>query len=312
VSRALVTGGAGFIGSHLVRRLVRQGFDVVVVDNLSWGRREHTAGLPGVTLIEGDVLDIERLLTDTHGITHVFHLAALISAFESLEKPDLYLRANVQGLLRVIELCRRLDGPRLVFTSTSGIYGNAQEFMKRESDLPSPATVYASTKLVGEQLLTMYRGRVGYEEVALRFFNVYGPGQSPKHPYANVTCRFSRAAALGEGVELFGDGKQSRDFVFVDDVVEAMMRVALGPVRQRLYNVGTGSEASIAGLLEAVQRLAGTRIDVAQREPWPNDIRRICADISQIRRDFEFEPRVALEDGLRQTIEFFRKVGKDY
>lgn len=312
VSRALVTGGAGFIGSHLVRRLVKQGFEVVVVDDLSWGRRENAADLTGVRFIEANVLDLERALDDAAGITHVFHLAALISAFESLEKPDLYLKTNVQGLLRVIELCRRLDAPRLVFASTSGVYGNTADVEKRELNLPSPATVYASTKLTGEQLLDMYQRRAGYEHVALRFFNVFGPGQSPRHPYANVTCRFSRAAALGEGVDLFGDGAQTRDFVFIDDVIDAIMAVALGPVRERVYNVGTGREASIAELLDAVQRLAGTRIEVKHREAWPNDIRRIRADISKIQRDFAYEPRVPLEDGLTRTIEFFRTAGKDY
>lgn len=312
MSRALVTGGAGFIGSHLVPRLVAEGFDVVVVDDLSWGRAEHVLQQRGVTFVRGDVQELERLVPDPRGITHVFHLAALISAYESLEKPDLYLRNNVQGLLRVLELCSRLESPRLVFASTSGVYGNTQAPEKRETDVPSPATVYAATKLSGEHLLAMYRPRLGFEDVSLRFFNVYGPGQSPKHPYANVTCRFSRAAALGEGVELYGDGGQTRDFVYVEDVVSAMLKVGLGPIRGRLYNVGTGTEASIGDMLEAVQRIAGRRIEVQRRDAWPSDIRRIRADVSRLAQDFGFAPGVALEDGLKQTIEFFRTAGKDY
>jgi UDP-glucose 4-epimerase len=312
LSKALITGGAGFIGSHLVGRLLARGFEVLVVDDLSWGRAEHVASTRGLTFIKGDVSELDSLLSNQQGITHVFHLAALISAYESLEKPDAYFRTNVNGLLRVLELCRRLEGPRLVFASTSGVYGNTPQIEKKETDVPSPATVYAATKLSGEHLLSMYRSRFGYDDVSLRFFNVYGPGQSPKHPYANVTCRFSRAAALGASVELFGDGGQTRDFVYVEDVVEVMLRAATAPIKRRLYNVGTGTEASIADMLETVQRLAGKRVEVQRREAWPNDIRRIRADVAWLREDFGFSPGVTLEEGLQQTIEFFRKAGKDY
>jgi len=311
VSRALITGGAGFIGGHLSQRLLELGMDVLIVDDLSWGRRERLKPSPKVRFIEGSVLDLPRLVPDLAGVTHVFHLAALISAYESLEKPDVYFNVNINGLLRVLELCRGIS-PRLVFASTSGVYGNTAAPTKRELDLPSPATVYASTKLAGEHLLSMYRSRVGFDDVSLRFFNVYGPGQSPKHPYANVTCRFSRAAALGGEVELFGDGGQTRDFIYIDDVIDAVCRVAFAPVKERLYNVGTGQDASIAKLLESVQQLGGSGMTVQRREPWPNDIRHIRADISAIQRDFDFAPRVSLDEGLARTVEFFRSVGEDW
>lgn len=311
VSRALITGGAGFIGGHLAQRLLERGMDLLIVDDLSWGRRERLQASPRVQFVEGSIVDLPRVLPDMVGVTHVFHLAALISAYESLEKPDAYFNVNINGLLRVLERCRGIS-PRLVFASTSGVYGNTEAPTKRETDLPSPATVYASTKLAGEHLLAMYRSRLGFDDVSLRFFNVYGPGQSPKHPYANVTCRFSRAAALGGEVELFGDGGQTRDFIFIDDVIDAVCKVAFAPVKARVYNVGTGRDASIASLLESVQRLGGARMKVQRRDAWPNDIRHIRADISTIQRDFDFAPRVSLDDGLASTVDFFRSAGEDW
>ncbi len=312
MSRALVTGGAGFIGRHLVQALIDRGLDVLVLDNLSWGSREALLQIRGVELVEGDAADLPQVLGRHGSFTHVFHLAALISAYESLEKPDDYLKANVTGLLRLIDFCRSLASPRLVFASTSGVYGNTTAATKRELDVPAPATVYAATKLTGEHLLHMYRERVGYDDVSLRFFNVYGPGQSPKHPYANVTCRFSRAAALGAGVELFGDGQQTRDFVYVSDVVDAILAVAFGPVKGRVYNVGTGQDVAIASLLERVQRLGGRSIGVERHAAWRNDIRHIRADISAITADHGFAPRVTLDEGLASTIEFFKRVGDAY
>jgi UDP-glucose 4-epimerase len=278
---------------------------------MCWGKRERLAGVPH-TLPETSVLELPKVAQQLQGVTHVFHLAALISAYESLEQPDRYLTTNVFGTLRVLELCEALTRPRLVFASTSGIYGNSAGAVKRESDLPSPATVYASTKLTGEQLLSLYRERFDFDDVSLRFFNVYGPGQSPKHPYANVTCRFSRAAALGEAVDLYGDGAQTRDFVYIDDVLDAVMAAATRPTASRLYNIGTGQDASIATLLEQVQLLSGAQIEVRRHAPWPNDIRHIRADISLAQRELGFAPQVSLRDGLARTIEFFRSAGRDF
>jgi UDP-glucose 4-epimerase len=306
VTKALVTGGAGFIGAHLVRRLLQTGFEVIVLDDLSWGDPQKVE-LPGVRLIRDSVLNLAAHRAELAQVTHVFHLAALISAYDSLTQPDTYVQTNVLGLLRVIELCGALQRPRLVFASTSGIYGNTPQAMKSETDFPRPATVYALTKLAGEQLLEMYRDRSSYDDVALRLFNVYGPGQSPNHPYANVTCKFARAAALGEGVALYGDGAQTRDFIYVDDVVEAMLLVGTRPCQHRLYNVGTGERASIASLLELAQAAGDVRLPIEQRPEWPNDIRAIAADCSRLAGEHGFAPKVGLLEGLRRTIQFFRE-----
>jgi nucleoside-diphosphate-sugar epimerase len=303
---ALVTGGAGFIGAHLVKRLAGEGIPVVVVDDLSWGDPAKLDRLANVRLIEADLADIGAHRQALKGVSHVFHLAALISAYDSLVTPDAYIRTNVTGLLRVLEACSDLRHPKLVFASTSGVYGNASAAARRENDPVTPATVYALTKLAGEHLLDMYRQRMGYDDVSLRLFNVYGPGQNLKHPYANVTCKFAHAAALGESVQLFGDGTQSRDFIHVDDVVEAMLRVARAPCRHRVYNVGTGESASIASLLALAQELAQTEIVVEHRPAWPNDIQAISADITRLESEFGFRAAVSLRAGLTDTIRPFQ------
>lgn len=307
MKRALVTGAAGFIGAHLTARLLERGVEVVGIDNLSWGHAEKVESLPGMRLIRGDVRKLPELGKELGAFTHVFHLAALISAYDSLNKPDDYFDTNVAGLMRLLELCQGSEKPRVVFASTSGIYGNSEKPLKSEDDLPRPTTVYAATKLMGEQLLAMYRSRFGFDDVSLRFFNVFGPGQSTTHPYANVTCRFAHAAANGLGVQLFGDGKQTRDFVYVDDVVDAMLLVATNPTRHSLYNVGTGQTASIAELLRMAQRLAGQNISVEQMPPWPNDIREIRADMSRLSSELGFRAKVSMEEGLARTIGWFKR-----
>jgi UDP-glucose 4-epimerase len=307
VARALVTGGAGFIGAHLVARLVERGLDVVALDDLSWGQQHKVDGLKGVTFVKGDIRQLPQLSSQLGTFTHVFHLAALISAYQSLEEPDAYFDTNVNGLLRVLELCSKSQQPRLVFASTSGVYGNSSHSLKSEADLPRPTTVYAATKLAGEHLLAMYRARHGFDDVALRFFNVYGPGQSTKHPYANVTCRFSHAAAHGSAVQLFGDGSVTRDFIYIDDVIEAVLAVAFQPTKERVYNVGTGRTASIAELLAIVQRLAPKPITVEKHPAWPNDIQDICANVSLLESELGVRAQVGLEQGLRQTIEHFAR-----
>jgi nucleoside-diphosphate-sugar epimerase len=232
-------------------------------------------------------------------------LAALISGYESLTSPDDYFRINVQGLLRLIELCGRLKKPRFVFASSSTVYGNVARDAHSERALPSPTTIYALTKLVGEHTLAMYRDRFGYDDVSLRLFNVYGPRQNPDHPYANVTCKFARAAAHRLPVKLYGDGSQTRDFIYVDDVADVIFSSLEAATPSRVYNVGTGETRSIGALLELAQKLANTQLLVDRCPPWQNDIRSICADIGRLRNELHFEPQTKLEDGLRQTIDWF-------
>uniref|UniRef100_UPI0025F8E065 NAD-dependent epimerase/dehydratase family protein n=1 Tax=uncultured Sphingomonas sp. TaxID=158754 RepID=UPI0025F8E065 len=236
------------------------------------------------------------------------HLAALISGFDSLRSPDEYLQANLHGLLRVIDFAVETGVPRILFASSSTVYGAAAAPGLTERTLPQPMSVYAATKLMGEQLLAMYGALHGFTHCSLRLFNVYGPRQATDHPYANVTCKFSHAAANGLPIDLYGDGEQSRDFVYVDDVVSAFLSVLEGSPSP-VYNIGTGRETSIRELIAALERIAGRPFEVRRQPEWPNDIRSISADCSRAAAELGFAPRVGVEQGLAETVDFFRRLG---
>lgn len=304
--RYLVTGGAGFIGSHLCEALVARGDHVVVLDNFCSGKPENLAGLSGdLELIEGDVRSIADLGKDIGQVDAIVHLAALISGYDSLLTPDEYEDVNVRGLLRVIEFAAERNIGRILLASSSTVYGNQHGISLSERVPPQPLTVYALTKLAGEHLLRLYGEAHGFSHCSLRLFNVYGPRQATDHPYANVTCKFAHAAANGLPVKLFGDGEQSRDFVYVSDVVRAFLSV-LETSRHSLYNVGTGQEARINDLLATLHDITGSPLTAEQCPPWPNDIRSIRADMSRFAQEFGFRPEMSLGDGLRRTVDFFR------
>ena len=300
----LVTGGAGFIGSHLVDALLAEGHRAIVLDNFVSGHRSNLARAEGLTVIEGDVGEIGRLAQEIGELHGIIHLAALISGYDSLAAPDDYVDVNVEGLLRVIEFASTRRVPRIVFASSSTVYGNQEGIGLTENTPPQPLTVYALTKLAGEHLLRLYSAMHGLTHCSLRLFNVYGPRQAPDHPYANVTCKFSHAAANGLPVKLYGDGRQSRDFVYVADVVRAFLAV-LERSDQQMYNVGTGETARINDLIGELGGIAGRALEVEQCAPWPNDIRSIRADTSRFETEFGFRPQVPLSEGLRETVEFF-------
>ena len=313
--RVLVTGGAGFIGSALCDRLLAANHDVVILDTFMSGKWENldearrSAGATELTVLEGDARQIEDHASAIGKVDVIVHLAALISGFDSLRLPDEYFDVNVCGLLRVIEFARAHEVPRIVFASSSTVYGNNPYPVLSEDAPPSPLTVYATTKLAGEHLLSLYGKLHGFSHCSLRLFNVYGPRQAVDHPYANVTCKFSHAAARGLAVRRYGDGHQSRDFVFVHDVVQAFMHV-LGSSREHIYNIGTGEQHSINELLGFLEKITGQAIAVEQHAPWPNDIQQICADITKMREEFGFKPAVAALDGLAATVAYFTGTGE--
>jgi UDP-glucose 4-epimerase len=305
MAKVLVTGGAGFIGSHLCERLVARGDDVVILDDLSSGTRSNIQSLEGrVHFIEDRVQNVEAHRRELEGVTRIFHLAALISGYDSLSDPEAYTNANIVGTSRLLQVAKGLGKVRIVFASSSTVYGNRNKPTQREVDTVNPITMYALSKLTCEQMLAMYQPLFGYDYACLRLFNVYGPRQNPDHPYANVTCKFAHAAAEGRPVRLYGDGEQSRDFIYVDDVVTAFL-LSCEPTPQRIYNVGTGEEHSIRHLLNEVQRLSGRRLKVECHPAWPNDIRSIRADISRAAADLGFVARVRLSVGLARTIRHF-------
>lgn len=302
----LITGGAGFIGSHLQDALLARGDYVVILDDLSSGKGENIAGMkPRSGFIEGDIRRLAELEGQIGEIDAVIHLAALISGHDSLSSPDDYIDVNVNGLLRVVEFVARRKIPRIIFASSSTVYGNNPAERLTEAVLPAPETVYAVSKLAGEHLLRLYAAVHGFSHCSLRLFNVYGPRQSTDHPYANVTCKFSHAAANGLPVKRYGDGEQSRDFVYVSDVVDAFLSVLDGS-DQAVYNVGTGVQTKINELIALLGDLSGGPLEVEQLPPWPNDIRKIRADTSRLEAEFRFKPATSVREGLATTVEFFR------
>ena len=302
----LVTGGAGFIGSHLCEALLRRGDSVVVLDNMVSGSASNLGAVKDqVQIITGDVRNLPALEGQIPRVDAVIHLAALLSGFDSLAVPDDYEDVNVRGTLRVIDFVARRKIPRIVFASSSTIYGANSGQLLSETTPPAPLTVYALTKLVGEHLLDLYGRMHGFSHCSLRLFNVYGPRQATDHPYANVTCKFSHAAANDIPVKLFGDGEQSRDFVYVADVVEAFISVLPG-AKFPIYNVGTGQEHSINDLRRLLGEITNRPLQIEQCDAWANDIRRIRADTSRLVNEFGLGPRVPLSQGLAATTDFFR------
>lgn len=305
--RFLVTGGAGFIGSHICDALLAQGDAAVVLDDFRSGRHANLEHLRDkIDVIDADVRSVADHAERIGDVDAVIHLAALISGHDSLYEPDVYEAINIGGLLRLIDYVADRKIPRLIFASSSTVYGNNATEPLTERTLPNPLTVYAVTKLAGEHLLSLYARLHGFSHCSLRLFNVYGPRQAVDHPYANVTCKFSFAAATGTGVRRYGDGEQSRDFVYVSDVVRAFLAVLEGSA-DSVYNVGTGSDSSINELLKSLERIAGAPLPLEQHPDWPNDIRRIRADISRIADEFGFRPKIGLDEGLAATVRSFRQ-----
>lgn len=302
----LVTGGAGFIGSHLCEALLARGDCVVVLDNFCSGKRENLHIPAGaLRLVEGDVRQLSQFTHQIGPVDTIVHLAALISGYNSLSDPDDYEDVNIRGLLRVIEYAAAHGVKRILFASSSTVYGNQPGVALSETTAPDPLTVYALTKLAGEHLVRLYSRLAGFSHCTLRLFNVYGPRQATNHPYANVTCKFSYAAANSLPVKLFGDGEQSRDFIYVGDVVRAFLAV-LDESREPLYNIGTGHQHSINQLLGRLEEIVGAPVAVQPQPEWPNDIRSIRADTSRFEREFDIRPQVSLSEGLAKTVGFFR------
>jgi len=303
----ILTGGAGFIGSHLAEALVTRGDRVTVIDNFVSGKRANLAAIASdIDLIEADFEKLESHAGRIGKADAVIHLAALISGYDSLNDPLQYQRTNVLGLHALINFVRNQGIGQVLFASSSTVYGIQPEPEMSETTVPRPVSVYALSKLAGEHLLGMYGKLHGFDHCSLRLFNVYGPRQATDHPYANVTCKFSHAAANGLPVLRYGDGGQSRDFIYVSDVVDAFV-AALDGAKAELYNVGTGSDHSINQLLDTLAGLTGHELTVEDLPPWPNDIRAIRANIDRFEADFGFRPKVGLGEGLAATVDFFRQ-----
>jgi UDP-glucose 4-epimerase len=301
----LVTGGAGFIGSNLVRHLLAAGDRVRVLDDLSTG---HRANLEGVEaeVIEGDVRDQELVRRACRGAEVVYHLAALPSVARSLADPARTNDVNVRGTLSVLLAARAEGVRRVVYASSSSIYGDAPTLPKEEGMPPLPRSPYAAAKLAGEAYCRAFTASLGLETVSLRFFNVFGPRQDPASPYAAVIPRFASRMLAGEPPVIFGDGRQSRDFTYVANAVRAcrLAAEADGEVAGEVLNVACGRRTSLLELVALLNRLLGTSLEPVFADPQPGDVRHSEAAIAKAERLLGYRPLVGVEEGLAETVEW--------
>ena len=308
MAKVAVTGGAGFIGSHLVEALLGAGFEVAVVDDLSSGSRDNlpSAGRR-LRLLVGDVGDGAVLRRAFRGAEAVFHLAARTSVPESVADPVSYHRVNAGGTLEALLRAREAGARRFVLAGSCAVYGDVGGRAARETLAPAPASPYAAAKLAAEAYLRAFRESLGFDAVALRFFTVYGPRQRPDSPYAAVVPRFFEALLAGGRPTVFGTGKQTRDLVYVGDVAAACLAVAAarGPLSP-VYNLGTGRSTSVLALLREAARALGAPAAPRFEPARPGEILRSRADVSLLRREVGFRASVSLSEGIRRTACWFR------
>jgi UDP-glucose 4-epimerase len=304
--RALVTGGAGFIGSHLVDALVGGGAEVVVLDDLSTGFADRVNA--SATLVEGDIVDAATVGAAAAGCEVVFHLAAHRAVQRSVEQPLETDRANVGGTLTVLAAARDAGVRRVVSASSSSVYGGAEVLPTPEDAPLVPRSPYAVSKLAGEHYARVFWELYGLETVSLRYFNVYGPRQRPDSRYAAVIPLFVDALLHARSPEVHGDGLQSRDFTFVADAVAASLRAAEAPAERaagRAYNVAGGAAYTLLDLLARLERIIGVQVAPAHVAPRPGDVRHTRADVRAAADDLGHRPAVSFDDGLRRTVEWF-------
>ena len=304
--KALVTGGGGFIGSNVVRALLAKGDDVRVLDNFSTGSRANLAGLENdVQLVEGDLRSYERVHAAVRGTEVVFHQGALPSVPRSVQDPLTTTAVNIEGTLNVLLAARDEGVRRIVNASSSSVYGNTGSLPRVETQAPDPISPYAVAKLAAERFCTSFSRVYGMEIVSLRYFNVFGPRQDPTSQYAAVVPRFIRAIADGEPVTIYGDGEQSRDFTFVDNVVGANLLAAYAPdVGGEILNVATGGSVTVNALADAIGTMLGKPIRKTYEPARKADVEASWADVEVAKRLLGYEPRVDFDDGLRRTADY--------
>jgi UDP-glucose 4-epimerase len=304
----LVTGGGGFIGSHLAEKLLAHGHAVRVLDNFATGRRSNVLTLGDVELIEGDIQSYERVNNAVRGCEFVFHQAALPSVPRSVQDPLTSNATNVVGTLNVLLASRDHDVRRVIYASSSSVYGSAAGTAAKTEDQPSlPISPYATAKLAGEGYARSFHQVYGLETVALRYFNVFGPRQDPTSQYAAVIPNFIHALLGAQPPVVFGDGEQSRDFTYIDNVVEANILAMSAPdVAGKVYNIACGERVTLNRLVAELRDLLGSDVEPVFAAPRPGDIRHSLADLTLARKELGYEPAVALREGLERTIEHLR------
>jgi UDP-glucose 4-epimerase len=307
---ALVTGGAGFIGSHLVEALLAGGCRVTVLDDLSSGKERNLPASDGnLRFVRGDIRDRRAVADAVAGCEAVFHLAAVVSVPKTTQDPVGSAEVNEAGSLNVLDAARRAGARRLVFASSSAVYGDDPRLPKREDMPPKPLTPYAVQKLAVEYHARVYSSLYGLPSVSLRFFNVFGPRQDPSSPYSGVISIFMTKALTAGVPVIYGDGRQSRDFVFVGDVVQALIRAANSEgAAGKVFNVGTGRSVTISALWEVVAALSGSSAKPVHEPPRPGDVPQSVSAIDAAQTDLGFAPEVGFQKGLELTMAWYRNI----
>jgi UDP-glucose 4-epimerase len=309
--KVLVTGGAGFIGSHLASRLGADGHEVRILDNFSTGSRANLGEIgDSVDVVEGDIQSYERAHNAVQGCEVVFHQAALPSVPRSIQDPLTSTAVNVIGTLNLLLAARDSGVRRVVYASSSSIYGADRTLPKSEDRAPKPISPYAVAKLASEGYCRSFSEVYGLETVAIRYFNVFGPRQDPLSQYAAVIPRFITALLAGESPVVFGDGEQSRDFTYIDNVVEAnLLASSAEGVSGQAFNVACGERISLNRLLDDLREIIGSEVEANYLEARPGDVKHSLADISKAEDQLGYRPAVEFSDGLRRTVEFLK--GRD-
>ena len=303
----LVTGGAGFIGSHLAEELTRRGAAVRVADNLITGKRRNLDHVKGVEFVEGDLADLTVAQRAVEGCTFVLHQAAIPSVPRSVKDPITSNRANIDATLNVLVAARDAGVRRVVYAGSSSAYGNTPTLPKHEGMPTGPLSPYALQKLVGEQYMQLFTRLYGLETVTIRYFNVFGPRQDPSSPYSGVISIFISALVDGRRPTIYGDGEHTRDFTYVANVVDGVLRACEAPrASGEVINVATGGRISLNDLFQAVRRLTGSSLEPIYADERPGDVRDSQADITKARELLGYTPGVMLEDGLNRTLEWYR------
>jgi UDP-glucose 4-epimerase len=305
----LVTGGAGFIGSSIASELIRRGERVRILDNLSTGREENLQHVgPRAEVIRGDILDLEVLRRAVEGVDYVLHQAALPSVQRSVEAPLETDRVNSAGTLNVLVAARDAGVKRVVYAASSAAYGDTPTLPKHEEMPPRPMSPYAASKVAGEAHIQAFAASYGFEGVALRYFNVFGPRQDPASHYAAVIPRFVTAALRGQAPTIFGDGTQSRDFCFIENVIEANLLACTAPgVGGGIFNIAGGERHDLLELCRLIGKILGKDVRPSFEPPRAGDVKHSLADIGRAQRSLGFQVKVSFEEGLRRTVAWYQE-----
>lgn len=305
----LVTGGAGFIGSNITLFLVKKGEKVKVIDNFLTGKKENLSSIINkIELIEGDIRDFKTCLEATKGVDYVLHQAALPSVPRSVETPEITNDININGTLNILLASVKNKVKRVVYASSSSIYGDSPVLPKKEDMIPSPLSPYAVSKLTGEYYCKVFYKIYGLETVILRYFNVFGPHQDPDSQYAAVIPKFIKAMLKGERPVIYGDGEQSRDFTYIDNVVQAnILATRAKNACGRVFNIASQESITINQLVKELNCILNKNIEPEYTDPRPGDIKHSLADISSAKQILNYSPKIKFNEGLRRTVHWFQK-----